>query len=78
MRKDKREWADNIAQEAEHAAKHGQMKGVYDATRKLCSEPPKKLTCKEQFKQDVDTRRRGKNEVERTLHRSTEQAQPSS
>ena len=43
MRKDKREWANNIAQEAEDAAKCGQMKGVYDATRRLCSEPPKKI-----------------------------------
>ena len=41
--KDKREWANNIAHEAEHAAKHGHMKYVYDAMRKLCSEPPKKI-----------------------------------
>ena len=43
LRKDKREWANNIAQEAEDTAKCGQMKGVYDATRRLCSEPPKKI-----------------------------------
>ena len=43
LRKDKREWANNIAQEAEDAAKCGQMKDVYDATRGLCSEPPKKI-----------------------------------
>ena len=43
LRKDKREWTNNIAQEAEDAAKCGQMKGVYDATRRLCSEPPKKI-----------------------------------
>ena len=36
-------WDNNIAQEAEDAAKCGQMKGVYDATRRLCSEPPKKI-----------------------------------
>ena len=46
LRKDKREWANNIAQEAEDAAKTAkceQMKDVYDATRRLCSEPPKKI-----------------------------------
>ena len=43
LRKDKREWANNIVQEAEDAAKCGQMKDVYDATRRLCSEPPKKI-----------------------------------
>ena len=43
LRKDKREWANNIGQEAEDAAKCGQMKDVYDATRRLCSEPPKKI-----------------------------------
>ena len=43
LRKDKRERANNIAQEAEDAAKCGQMKGVYDATRRLCSESPKKI-----------------------------------
>ena len=43
LRKDKREWANNIAQEAEDAAKCGQIKDVYDATRRLCSEPPKKI-----------------------------------
>ena len=32
-----------MAQEAEDAAKCGQMKDVYDATRRLCSEPPKKI-----------------------------------
>ena len=68
LRKDK-----NLAQEAEHAAKHGQMKGVCDATRKLCSEPPKKIDI---IRQDVDTRRGGAKEVEGTLRGSTEQAQP--
>ena len=43
LRKDKREWANNIAQEAEDAARQGQMKGVYEATRKLCSERPKRV-----------------------------------
>ena len=37
LRNDKREWANSIALEAEHAAKLGQMKGIYDATRKLCN-----------------------------------------
>ena len=43
LRKDKSEWASCIAQEAEDAAKCGQIKDVYDATRRLCSEPPKKI-----------------------------------
>ena len=41
LRKDKREWSNNIAQESEDAARQGQMKGVYEATRKLCNERPK-------------------------------------
>ena len=43
VRKDKREWVNNIAQEAEDAARQGQMKGVYEATRKLCNERPKRV-----------------------------------
>ena len=43
LRKDKREWANNIALEAEDAARQGQMKGVYEATRKLCNERPKRV-----------------------------------
>ena len=43
LRKDKREWANNIAQEAEDAAIQGRrkMKEVYEATGKLCNERPK-------------------------------------
>ena len=43
LKRDKREWANGIAQEAENAAKLGQMKGVYDATWKLYNELPKKI-----------------------------------
>ena len=43
LRKDKREWANNIAQEAEDAARQGEVKGVYEATRKLCNERPKRV-----------------------------------
>ena len=43
LRKDKREWANNIAEEAEDATKCGQMKDVYDATRRLCSKAPKNI-----------------------------------
>ena len=43
LRKDKRNWINNIAQEAEDAARQGQMKGVYEATRTLCNEGPKKV-----------------------------------
>ena len=44
LRKDKRQWANDIAKEAESAAKLGNMKGVYDATRKLCNDRPKNIT----------------------------------
>ena len=40
-RKDKREWAEHIAREAENAASQGNMKGVYEATKKLCNEKPR-------------------------------------
>ena len=43
LRKDKREWSNNIAQEAEDAARQGEMKGVYEATKKLCNERPKRV-----------------------------------
>ena len=42
LRKDKREWTNGVAHEAEDSAKLGQMKGVYDAARKLCFEQPKR------------------------------------
>lgn len=44
MRKDKREWAKNIAQEAENGAKHEQMKAVYEATRGLSASLLRELT----------------------------------
>ena len=43
LRKDKIEWINNISQEAEDAARKGQMRGVYEATRKLCNERPKRV-----------------------------------
>lgn len=44
MRKDKREWAKNIGQEAEDGAKHEQMKAVYEATRGLYASLLRELT----------------------------------
>ena len=41
VRKDKREWAEHIAREAENAASQGNIKGVYEATKKLCNEKPR-------------------------------------
>ena len=35
VRKDKREWAEHRAREAENAASQGTMKGMYEATKKL-------------------------------------------
>ena len=43
VRKDKKELANNIAQKAEGAASKGQMEGVYEATRKLCNDRPKRV-----------------------------------
>ena len=42
LRKDKRDWINGVAQEAEDAVSQGQIKGVYEATRKLCNEGPRK------------------------------------
>ena len=42
LRKDKRDWINGVAQEAEDAVNQGQMKGVYQATRKLCNKGPRK------------------------------------
>ena len=41
LRKDKRDWINGVAQEAEDATSQGQMK-VYEATRRLCNEGPRK------------------------------------
>ena len=43
VRKDKREWAEHIAREAEDASSQGSMKGVYEATKKLCNEKPRHI-----------------------------------
>ena len=42
LRKGKRDWINGVAKEAEDAASQGQMKGVYEATRKLCNKGPRK------------------------------------
>ena len=42
LRKDKRDWVNDVAQDAEDAASQGQMKGVYEATKRLCDEGPRK------------------------------------
>ena len=46
LARDKREWANDIAKEAENAANVGNMTGVYNATRKLCNNMcrPKNIT----------------------------------
>ena len=42
LRKDKRDWRNGVAQEAEDAASQGQMQGVYESTRQLYNEGPRK------------------------------------
>ena len=44
LRRDKREWANDIAKEAEGAAAVRNMRGVYDAKGKLCNDRPKNIT----------------------------------
>lgn len=44
LRKDKRAWANNIAQQAEDVVKRGQMKSVYDATRRYVVNLQRKST----------------------------------
>ena len=39
LRRDRRNWIDQIASDAEKAAKTGNMKAVFDATRQLCNKP---------------------------------------
>ena len=41
MRNDKRQWTDNLIDEAEKAASNGMMKTVYEITRTICNEKPK-------------------------------------
>jgi len=42
LTRDKRQWTDDIAKE--NATNLGSMKGVYDATRKLCNDRPRNFT----------------------------------
>ena len=42
LRSDKRKWTDDLAREAETAYCKGNMKGVYDATKKLCNSHQRK------------------------------------
>ena len=43
LQQDKRKWADGLAQEAEDASNCGNMKGVYDNTKKLCITQQRKM-----------------------------------
>ena len=42
FRKDKRDGINGVAHEAEGAASQGQMKGVHEATRRLCNKGRRK------------------------------------
>ena len=42
MRRDKRKWVEELAQEAENAAQMSRMKTVYDITKKLTNEKKRK------------------------------------
>ena len=43
LRTDKREWANGLAREAEDAVKKGNLKGVYDVTKKLYNDRPRRM-----------------------------------
>ena len=43
LRKDKRDLMKSVAREAKDTAQQDQMKGVYEATRRLCNEGPRKV-----------------------------------
>lgn len=43
LRKDKEEWMEGLAQEAEDSMQCGNLKGVYSATKKLCNQHTKKM-----------------------------------
>lgn len=48
MRNVKRQWTDNLIEEAEKAASNGMMKTVYEVTRTICNEkqkPPQVIKC---------------------------------
>jgi len=59
LKRHKREWAGDVAKEAENIANLGNMKGEYDATRKLCNERPRiNITMPERIKRRQVTNQR--------------------
>ena len=43
LRADKREWANVLAREAEEAARNGNLKEVYEVTKTLCNDLPRRM-----------------------------------
>ncbi len=43
LRADKREWANALAREAEEAARNGNLKEVYEVTKTLCNDRPRRM-----------------------------------
>ena len=74
MRKDKRQWLDRLATEAETAANQGNMKGVYDITKQLCNERPKSIGMVKSkngniLTKDSDIKKRWKEHFDEILNR---------
>jgi hypothetical protein len=74
MRKDKRQWLDNLAEEAETSANNGNMKGVYDITKRICKEKPKQLdSVKDKngklLTKEIDVKLRWKEHFQEVLNR---------
>ena len=74
MRRDKRKWAENLAQEAENAVQMDRMKTVYDITKKLTNEKRKVVNSVRDksgqlITEDSQKRSRWKEHFEKILHR---------
>ena len=74
LTRDKRQWTDDIANEVENAINLGSMKGVYDATRKLCNDRPRNFTMVKDeegklLTKDNDVRKRWSNHFAKVLDR---------
>ena len=73
LRRDRRNWIDQIADDAEKAAKTGNMKAVFDATRQLCGKLIRR-TDSVRSKEGIllsNKRERGKEKVEGAFCRSS-------
>ena len=62
MRKDKRQWIDNLASDAQRAAENGQMKSLYEITKTLCNDKPRNITSVKDKQGNIITDDKGRKE----------------